>query len=91
MKGSSLVLFVGLLFSCSRTNELCHCIEESEALNNLSNELLYLDSIPKEKQEELFALRKRIDSLCSPFQEIGTEELYKMRNECIDEELLKVE
>lgn len=82
---------VFLSTACSRTNELCHCIQESEALNKLSNELLYADEVSPEQQDELMRLRKHIDSLCAPFQNIGTEELYKMRNECIDQELLDMQ
>jgi hypothetical protein len=85
-----LALFFSLL-SCSRSNELCHCIQESEALNKLSNELLYAEEVSPEQQDELMRLRTHIDSLCAPFQNIGTEELYKMRNACIDQELLDMQ
>ncbi len=91
MKRLSVLGLLLMLLSCSRSNELCHCIEESEALNTLSNELLYADEVSPEQQDELMRLRKHIDSLCAPFQNIGTEELYKMRNECIDQELLDMQ
>lgn len=84
-------LFLIFAASCSRNNELCHCIQESEALNKMSNDLLYAEEVTKEQQEELFQLRKHIDSLCAPFQNIGTEELYNMRNECIDQDLLDMQ
>ena len=49
-----------------------------------------MEVVSKEKQEELFQLRKEIDSICAPFKMMGTEELYNLRNECIDEEMKKV-
>lgn len=91
MKLLTVLALVFALFSCSRTNELCHCIQESEALNELSNELLYAEKVSPEQQDELIQLRKHIDSLCAPFQNIGTKELYDMRNDCIDQELLDLQ
>jgi hypothetical protein len=79
------------LFSCSRTNDLCHCIHEADELNKLSNELLYAEEVTPEQKQELEHVRKRIDSLCSKFYEMGPEEMYKMRNECIDQELLDMQ
>jgi len=79
------------LAACSNeTNPLCECIQKSEALNNLSTEILAMEVVSKEKQEELFQLRKEIDAICAPFKMMGTEELYNLRNECIDEEMKKV-
>lgn len=89
------VLFVLLgslaMMACSRTNELCHCIHEADELNKLSNELLYAEEVSAEQQAELNQLRKHIDSLCAPFYEMGPEEMYKMRNECIDQDLLDMQ
>lgn len=49
-----------------------------------------MDEVSADLQNELFALRLEIDSVCAPFRMMGPEELYKMRNECIDPELLKM-
>lgn len=84
-------LFVFLLGSCStKQNPLCECIQKSEALNALSNELLYSDTTTEQDLEKLIALRYSIDSICEPFKMMGPEELYKMRNECLDQEMLEV-
>ncbi len=80
-----------LLASCSsETNPLCECIQKSEALNYMSHELLFDDSTTAEEQDKLFALRKEIDSICEPFKMMGPEELYKMRNECLDDEMIEM-
>ena len=57
----------------------------------MSQSLLGMDEIPQEKQDEILELRARIDELCAPFKEMGPEELYEMRNECIDQEMLNPE
>jgi hypothetical protein len=86
-----LTISVFCLSACStKTNPLCECIQKSESLNNLSSEILSSEIVSQEKQKELFRLRKEIDSVCAPFKMMGPEELYKMRNECIDEEMKKV-
>ena len=74
----------------SKSNLLCECIEKSEALNEMSNILLFEEQVSEEQQNALFALRKEIDSLCEPFKMMGTEQLYELRNECIDPELLEL-
>lgn len=93
MLKSLVVLFCALamLQSCkNEKNPLCHCIEKSEALNQLSSKILEMDEVSADLQNELFALRLEIDSVCAPFRMMGPEELYKMRNECIDPELMKM-
>ena len=80
-----------LFASCSQKNELCKCIEDSEHLNDLSFQVMQLDEVPVEKFEELQRLRNRMDSICQPFMMMGPEELYKLRNECIDPELRELE
>jgi hypothetical protein len=92
MKSFSLIAIAVLFLSaCSeKTNPLCECIQKSEALNSLSQDILDMEIVSKEKQDELFQLREDIDSICAPFKEMGPEELYKMRNECIDDEMKKV-
>jgi hypothetical protein len=82
---------VSVMSACSNElNPLCDCIQKSESLNNLSSDILALETVSQEKQEELFQLRKDIDSICAPFKMMGPEELYKMRNECLDDEMKEV-
>lgn len=84
-------LCVLLISSCSsKSNPLCECVEKSEALNEMSNSLLFEEQVTEDQQQALFALRKEIDSLCEPFKMMGTEQLYELRNECIDPELLEL-
>ena len=92
MKPLSIAAIAVLFLSaCStETNPLCECIQKSEALNSLSQDVLDMETVSKEKQDELFQLREDIDSICAPFKEMGPEELYKMRNECIDDEMKRV-
>lgn len=88
----SLLLFFILFSSCnSEENPLCHCIKKADELNKLSNSILSLEVVSEEKQNELILLRQQIDSLCEPFKLMGPEELYEMRNQCIDEELRSLE
>jgi hypothetical protein len=91
MKSLFLFAAITVLVSCSRSqNELCKCIEETEKLNKMSKELLDMSDVSKEKFDSLVRLREEMDSLCIPFKNIGTEELYEMRNECIDKDLLEL-
>jgi hypothetical protein len=93
MRNLVIVLFFGVLMfqSCeNEINPLCNCIEKSEALNQLSSKILGMEEVSVDLQKELFALRAEIDSVCAPFRMMGPEELYKMRNECIESELLKL-
>lgn len=79
------------LFACQSENPLCECIAKSKELSTLSQQLLSMEEIPQEKQDEILELRARIDELCAPYKEMGPEELYDMRNECIDAEMLNPE
>jgi hypothetical protein len=91
MKSTFLFVAIMVLASCSRSpNELCKCIEETEKLNQLSQELLDMSDVSKEKFDTLVRLRFEMDSLCAPFKNMGTEELYDLRNECIDKDLLEL-
>ena len=82
---------LAFLMACSsEKNPLCNCIEKSKALNDLSNSILNMEVVTEEKENELHTLRKEIDSICKPFHDMGPEELYEMRNECIDPELIEM-
>jgi hypothetical protein len=86
--GTSIIL---ILAACSQeTNPLCNCVEKSKELNNFSSILLNKESITEKEQKKLFQLREEIDSICKPFHDMGPEELYNMRNECIDPELIEM-
>lgn len=91
MKLLFLLGIVAFIFSCSNSkNELCKCIEETEKLFNLSQELLEMSDVSEEKFDHLVRLRLEIDSVCAPFKEMGTAELYDLRNACIDQDLLEL-
>jgi len=85
-----LIVVISLMACKSEKNKLCLCIERSEDLNKLSSSILNMEIVSEAKYNELVALRKEIDSICKPFQDLAPEELYKMRNECIDPELLEM-
>jgi len=67
---------------CSSKNALCECIDKGDELNQFSSEILNSEVVTEEQENKLHSLREEVDQICAPFKEMGTKELYELREEC---------
>lgn len=87
MKNRIVWIFAAVILTnsaCSSKNGLCECIDKGDELNQFSSELLNSEVISEEQENKLYLLREEVDEICAPYKEIGTKELYELREECGD-------
>ena len=78
-----LIIIVALFFvSCSGgDNQFCECMNAGEELNNYSSELLS-NGVENVNEREMNKLRSKKDSLCSPYELMGGDDLSALKESC---------
>ena len=74
-----------ILASCGpKDKRFCSCMDESAKYNELAEKYSKngFESISDKEIEEVTNLRATKDSICSPYEMLGAEELIKLRESC---------